>query len=348
MSNEAALLINLGSPDSTDVRDVRRYLAEFLGDERVIDVAWVRKLIVPGIILRTRPKKSAEAYRSIWTDEGSPLMVTSFRQRDLVREQVDIPVELAMRYGSPSIPEVVKSLLDSGVERLFVLPLYPHYAMSSYETVVVKVMEVVRELRPELDIEFLQPFYKDSDYIDALWESARASLEGAAYDRLLFSFHGIPERHLRLSDPSHAHCLHTHDCCRHPNPAHATCYRHQCLATVDALLKRGGIPPEKAFVSFQSRLGRDPWLRPYTDETLKKWGEAGVRSIKMMCPAFVTDCLETLEEIAEEGKEIFEEAGGRHFDLIPCMNGHPQWIEMLAGRIETWRTQAARKLALTV
>ncbi|MCC5806044.1 MAG: ferrochelatase [Opitutales bacterium] len=348
MSKEAALLINLGSPDSTEVRDVRRYLAEFLGDERVIDVAWVRKVIVPGIILNTRPKKSAEAYASIWTDKGSPLMVTSYRQRDLLRERTEIPVELAMRYGSPSIPDVLKSLLDSGVQRLFVLPLYPHYAMSSYETVVVKVMEVVNDLRPELDIEFLQPFYKDSDYVDALWESARAHLEDADYDRLLFSFHGIPERHLRLSDPSHAHCLCTHDCCRSPNPAHATCYRHQCLVTVDAFLAKSGIPPEKAFVSFQSRLGRDPWLRPYTDETLKQWGEAGVGSVKVICPAFVSDCLETLEEIAEEGKEIFEEAGGGHFELIPCMNERPRWINMLAGRIETWRKHPARKPVLTV
>ncbi len=339
MSKKAAVLINLGSPDSTSVADVRSYLKEFLGDKRVIDVPWVRNVIVPGVMLRTRPKKSAEAYATIWTDEGSPLMVTSYRQKELVQASLDFPVDVAMRYGSPAIADVIGQLIDSGVEQMFVLPLYPHYAMSSYETVVVEVMDTVRKLKPELDIEFLQPFYKDSDYIEALWESARPYLEEDPFERLLFTFHGVPERHLRVSDPSHDHCLCTHNCCQNPNPAHATCYRHQCLTTVDAFLERSGIPREKTAISFQSRLGSDPWLKPYTDQVLEQWGKDGIKSAKVICPAFVTDCLETLEEIAVEGKEIFQNAGGGSFEMIPCMNDHPRWIDLMVQRIRLWQRQ---------
>lgn len=334
--SKAVLLVNLGSPDSTSVPDVKRYLDEFLTDERVIDKAFVRNVIVPLIILNTRPKKSAEAYRSIWTDEGSPLIVTSQRQAEMLERQVDEQVYLAMRYGNPSIPDVMGQILDAGVTSLFVIPLYPQYAMSSYETVVVKVMEEVNRLRPDLDVDFLQPFYNDPAYLDILAESIRAHLPGDT-EKLLFSFHGIPERHLRLSDPSHAHCLCVTDCCQRSNPAHATCYRHQCFDTVRGVVERLGLPEDRYFVSFQSRLGRDPWLTPYTDASLERFAREGVKKIRVVCPAFVTDCLETLEEIAEEGKEIFLEAGGEDFEAIPCLNKDPRWMEYLAGQVLAWR-----------
>ena len=333
--SKAVLLVNLGSPDSTSVADVKRYLDEFLTDERVIDKAFVRKVIVPLIILNTRPKKSAEAYGSIWTDEGSPLIVTSEHQAEALGGQIEPAVHLAMRYGNPSIPDVISEILADGVDSLFVIPLYPQYAMSSYETVVVKVMEEINRLRPEMDVEFLQPFYNDPEYLDILSASIDENLPEDT-EKLLFSFHGVPERHLRLSDPSHAHCMAVHDCCNRPNPAHATCYRHQCYATAHAVVERLGLKPEQFFVSFQSRLGRDPWLQPYTDATLEKWGRDGIKKVRVVCPAFVTDCLETLEEIAGEGKEIFTEAGGEDYAHIPCLNEDPRWIDYLAKQVDAW------------
>lgn len=333
--SKAVLLVNLGSPDSTRVSDVKRYLDEFLTDERVIDKAFVRKVIVPLIILNTRPKKSAEAYASIWTDEGSPLIVTSQHQTDKLAEKISPKVYLAMRYGNPSIPDVVQEILKDGVTSLFVIPLYPQYAMSSYETVVVKVMEEINAHRPDLDVNFLQPFYNDPAYLDILAASIKENLPEDT-ERLVFSFHGIPERHLRLSDPSHAHCLCVEDCCNRANPAHATCYRHQCFATVKGVIERIGLSEDAYFVSFQSRLGRDPWLTPYTDATLERFAREGVRKVRVVCPAFVTDCLETLEEIAEEGKEIFMDAGGEDYGVIPCLNEDERWIQYLADQIDNW------------
>jgi ferrochelatase len=201
----------------------------------------------------------------------------------------------------------------------------------------------VERLVPKLRVDLLQPFYNDPEYIEALVESARPQLD-AGYDRLLFSFHGVPERHLRKGDPSHAHCLRTMDCCNSPHPAHATCYRHQCLATVRAFVERAGIPQDRYFVSFQSRLGRDPWLTPYTDHTLRRFGQEGLGKLLVICPAFVADCLETLEEIAMAGRETFEAAGGGHFELIPCLNDHPAFADFLAGKIRAW--QGAAELAL--
>jgi len=338
MPTKAALLLNLGSPDSTSVSDVRRYLKEFLLDPRVIDAPTpIRNLIVRGFILPFRPKKSAEAYASIWTDEGSPLIVTSVNFTRKLQEQTELPLELAMRYGSPSIPDAIDRLKAQGVDELLIIPMYPHYAMSSYETVVVKVQEELAAKAPDMRWTLLQPFYKDPDYIDALYASAQPFLE-QDYDKILFSFHGVPERHLVKGDPSHSHCLKTKNCCDVCHPAHATCYRHQCFSTVKAFTQRAGIPEDKVFTSFQSRLGRDPWLTPYTDKTLEAFPAQGVKKILVMCPAFVADCLETLEEINVEGQELFREAGGESFTMIPCLNEHPAWIAMMRQRIDNWTT----------
>jgi ferrochelatase len=341
VSKRAVLLLNLGSPDSTDVGDVRRYLREFLSDGRVLDIpAPLRWFILNCFILPFRPKRSAEAYRKIWTDEGSPLIVTSRKQQQLLADAVGLPVELAMNYGNPSIPDTVARLRKLGIEELLLFPLYPHYAMSSYETVVVKAMREIEREMPETKVTLQQPFYKDADYIEALVASARADLDGG-FDLLLFSFHGIPERHLRKSDPSHAHCLTTRECCQHAHPAHATCYRHQCFETAHAFVEKAGIPADKFSVSFQSRLGSDPWLKPYTDFELERFAQEGIKKILVMCPAFISDCLETLEEIAMEGAETFEEHGGESFKLIPCLNEHPQWIEVMAARVQVWSGKEA-------
>ena len=336
MSKKAVLLLNLGSPDSTKVPDVRRYLREFLSDGRVLDVNPILRSIVLNLfILPFRPRKSAAAYATIWTEEGSPLIVTSKKQRDLLAAKVDVPVHLAMRYGRPAVPDVMRQIVAEGTDELFIVPLYPHYAMSSYETAVVQAMEEVARQKPDMKTTLLQPYYDDPEYIDALADATRPHLEHG-YDTLVFSYHGVPERHLRKSDPSHAHCLTVPDCCHCASPSHATCYRHQCVRTMELLVERLGIPKEKTVLAFQSRLGRDPWLTPQTDVTVERLGREGKKKLLVICPSFVADCLETLEEVAEGCKETFEEAGGEHLELIPCLNENPKWIDFLAGRCRRW------------
>ena len=338
MPKRAVLLVNLGSPKSTSVADVRSYLREFLGDERVIDLPKpLRWLLLEGIILRTRPKKSAHAYQSIWTKDGSPLVLTSISVQKKLAATLgkDIPVYLAMRYGEPSIPGVLKQMKADGIEEVFLMPQYPHYAMSSWETVVVKVYEDAKQLFPTLKIDLLQPFYQDSDYIEALYQVTEPYLK-KPHDLLLFSYHGIPERHLRKGDPSKGHCLKVDDCCSHCSPVQSTCYRAQVFATTKALAKRAGIEQTKYSVSFQSRLAGEPWLRPFTDKELERFPKEGIKHILVMRPAFVADCLETLEEISEEAKETFLEAGGESFEQIPCLNDQAPYIDFLAGRVRNW------------
>lgn len=329
MSHSGILLINLGSPDSTAVRDVRRYLDEFLMDPRVIDVAWpLRTLIVRGFILPFRPRKSAEAYEKIWTPAGSPLVVTGREVREKLEATLGIPVELAMRYRLPTPTDALAALRRRAVTQVGVIPLFPHYAMSSYETAVEHVLDARRRSAPDLDLRIAPPYFDDPGYINALVTTASTGL-AAPYDHLLFSFHGVPERHLRKSDPSGTHCLASGDCCQGHHPAHATCYRAQCLRTADAVAAR--THPPAWSVAFQSRLGRDPWLTPFTDQEIVRLAKSGVRRLRVICPAFVADCLETIEEIGMRGKELFLEAGGTDFELIPCLNTHPDWIHALAG-----------------
>ncbi len=336
MSQKAVLLLNLGSPDSHNVEDVKEYLREFLMDARVLDApAPIRWMIVNGAILPFRPKESAEAYEKIWTDQGAPLIVISQQVRDALRPHFDFPIEIAMRYRNPSVPDAIRRFKEQGIKELFIMPMYPHYAMSSYETAVVQVYEEMQTQGADFNTTLMQPYYQDDDYIDALVASAEDSLKND-YDLLLFSFHGIPVRHLVKTDPSHRHCTSTPDCCNVCHPAHATCYRHQCLTTVRRFVDKLGIPEEKYTVSFQSRLGRDPWLEPFTDQELERLAEAGVKKIKVMCPAFTADCLETIEEISMEGKEEFLAAGGESFEQIPCLNDHPAWIAALQHRIQSW------------
>jgi ferrochelatase len=336
VSKKAVLLLNLGSPDSTKVPDVRRYLREFLSDGRVLDVNPILRAIVLNLfILPFRPRKSAAAYATIWSEAGSPLIVTSKKQRDLLAAKVDVPVHLAMRYGKPAVPDVMRQIVAEGTEELFIVPMYPHYAMSSYETAVVQAMEEVARQKPDMKTTLLQPYYDNPEYIDALADATRPHLQHD-YDTLVFSYHGVPERHLRKSDPSHAHCLTVPDCCHCASPSHATCYRHQCVRTMDLLVERLGIPKEKTVLAFQSRLGRDPWLTPQTDVTVERLGHEGKKKLLVICPSFVADCLETLEEVAEGCKETFEEAGGEHLELIPCLNENPKWIDFLAGRCRRW------------
>jgi len=338
MPSPAVLLLNLGSPESPSVADVRRYLGEFLGDERVLDTpAPLRWLVLNLFILPTRPRNSAEAYAKIWTPEGSPLVVTSKNVRKKVQAETGeaAHVALAMRYGEPSVARVVGELRQAGVSRVLIVPLYPQYAMSSYETATAQAEKILVEQLPGVPVDTLPPFYGHPAYIAALASSMRPKL-AAGFDKILFSYHGIPYRHLRVSDPSHAHCLSRPDCCDGCQPAHATCYRHQCLRTTELVTTKLGLTREQYEISFQSRLGREPWLTPYTDFRLRDLPGEGVKRLLVVCPAFVSDCLETLEEIAMRGKEIFMGAGGREFALIPCLNEHPEWIAFLRGEIGQW------------
>jgi ferrochelatase len=329
MAKQGILLVNLGSPDSPKVGDVRRYLREFLMDGRVLDAPYpIRFAIVHFAILPFRPKYSAEAYHQIWTKEGSPLVVTSRRVTAELQRRLPVPVELAMRYQNPSIPSALDKLRVQGVEELLLIPLFPHFAMSSFETAVERVKEVAAKMAPAMRVQVQPPYYQEPDYIASLVACARPFIQ-QDYDHLLFSFHGIPERHLRKSDTTGCHCLKVAGCCTTPSPAHATCYRHQCLATVKAFTQAAAIPADKFSVAFQSRLGRDPWLTPYTDKELERLAQAGIRKILVMCPAFVSDCLETIEEIGMRGRDTFKEHGGKEFALIPCLNEHPHWVNTL-------------------
>jgi len=329
---KGVLLVNLGSPDSPTVPDVRRYLREFLMDGRVLDVNWfARFCIVHFAILPSRPRQSAHAYQAVWTPQGSPLIVTSRNVQAKLQPQVDVPVELGMRYKSPSIPQAVGRLAEKGVNEVLLIPLFPHYAMSSFETAVERVKEVAAAIAPQMRIDVQPPYYDQPDYIAALVGSAEPFL-AQGYDHLLFSFHGVPERQIRKSDPTGAHCLSVANCCDSPSPAHATCYRAQCFRTVAAFVSKARVPTGKFSVSFQSRLGGDPWLKPYTDFELPKLAGQGMKKLLVICPAFVSDCLETLEEIGIRGRAIFLNAGGKQFTLIPCMNEHPLWL----GALKKW------------
>ncbi len=330
MPKQGILFVNLGSPDSTEVGDVRRYLRQFLMDGRVLDVPYpIRFGIVNFAILPSRPKVAAEAYKKIWRAEGSPLVVSSQKIQGAMTDRFpEMAVELAMRYQNPSIESAIKKLKQQAVQSTLVVPLFPHYAASSFESAVERVRVVAKKLCPGMRLTVVPPFYQEPDYIEALFERSAPYLK-QDYDHLLFSFHGIPEHHLRKSDPSGSHCLVADDCCKGNHPAHATCYRAQSLRTMEAFVARAGIPEEKYSYSFQSRLGRAPWLKPYTDHVIEAMPSQGIRKLLVICPSFISDCLETLEEIGMRAKDDFANAGGDELQLIPCLNEHPRWLDAL-------------------
>lgn len=329
---KGVLLVNLGSPDSTQPKDVKKYLGEFLMDERVIDLPlWLRTFIVKGIILNTRPKKSAAAYQKIWWKEGSPLIVLSERLQAKVQEQSEIPVGLAMRYGSPSIQQGLTDLYERGVREVLLVPLYPQFAMATTETIVVLAEELRKKHFPDMKITDVPAFYNQPEYISALSNSIQDYLSDKDYDHLLFSYHGVPERHIRKSDITKSHCKIDGSCCHTPSKAHEFCYRHQCYQTTKNVIEKLGLDKDKVSTSFQSRLGVDPWLQPYTDRTIvNKAEKEGIKKLAIVTPAFVSDCLETLEEIAMEGKHEFLEAGGEEFHTVPCINDNDEWVGVIA------------------
>ncbi|WP_296383594.1 ferrochelatase [Winogradskyella sp.] len=337
--SKGILLVNLGSPDSPTPKDVKKYLGEFLMDERVIDIPLAaRTALVKGVILNTRPKQSAAAYQKIWWEEGSPLIVISERLQNKIQKQVDFPVALAMRYGSMTIKKGLQELVDKGVDEVFLIPLYPQFAMATTETILVLAEEVRKAHFPNLKISDLKAFYNKPDYIEVLSNSVAKHLEGVDYEHLLFSYHGVPERHIRKRDITKSHCKIDGNCCATESKAHEFCYRHQCLEVTRLVGEKLNLEEGTFSTSFQSRLGFDPWLRPYTDRTIERFGKDGLEKMAIVTPAFVSDCLETLEEIAMEGEEIFHEVGGKEFTTIPCLNDDDEWVALLTKWINAWAT----------
>ena len=351
--------MNLGSPDSTGVKDVKNYLTEFLMDERVIDSPYLlRSVLVKGIITPFRSPKSAEAYQSIWTDEGSPLVSITKQLRTALEKEIKDPVEVSMRYGNPSMKAAYDALLarHPKIEEVVLVPLYPHYAMSSYETAVTHAKTVHKNGKYPFSITTVKPFYNDPDYIAALGESMKPYLENFKNENpnsnrnnpnsqfpvpnsptkghLLFSYHSIPERHILKSDMTGHHCLQSPGCCETPSAAHRYCYRHQCFMTTKLVTEYLGIPKDQYSVSFQSKLGRSEWLKPSTTLRMEQMPKEGIKDLVVVCPSFVSDCLETLEEIAIREKENFLAAGGESFTFIPCMNTQPRWVQAVAQLIE--------------
>jgi len=316
------LLINLGTPDAPTTSAVRRYLAEFLSDPRVVEiprVVW--KPLLHGVILRTRPARSAQRYGTIWTKDGSPLLVHSLRQRTLLHgylgqrlKILGLPsdhaqVELGMRYGAPSIAEALTKLRESGCERVLVLPLYPQYAASTTASALDAVFAAARAMRRMPALRAVDAYHDDAGYIGALAQSINDYwVKNGRPNKLVLSFHGVPRRTLDLGDPYHCHC-------------------HK---TARLLTTELGLKPEQFAVTFQSRFGRGEWLKPYTQPTLVALAKEGLRRVDVACPGFVSDCLETLEEIALEGRAAFLKAGGAEFHAIPCLNERPAWIAALA------------------
>jgi ferrochelatase len=324
------LLVNLGTPDAPTAPALRRYLAEFLSDPRVVEIprlAWLP--ILHGIILNTRPAKSAAKYATVWMPEGSPLAVWTARQAgalqaDLTARGHRLIVRPAMRYGQPSIPSVLDAMRAEGVTRVLVLPLYPQYASATTASVGDKVNEWARDARRVPELRFVGEYHDDPGYIGAL--AARVQEHWAAHgraERLVLSFHGVPHRTLLLGDPYHC----------------------QCHKTARLLGERLGMGRDELMITFQSRFGKARWLEPYTEPTLRELAAKGVKRVDVMCPGFVSDCLETLEEIAEEAHEAFLEAGGEEFRYIDCLNARPDWISALAGvaerHLQGWDTHSA-------
>ena len=324
------LLVNLGTPESPNASDVRTYLREFLSDPRVIDIGgWQRWLLLNLIILPFRPRKSGEAYEKVWTERGSPLLFHTKDLAEKVRRRLSdqAVVSIAMRYGNPSIADALANFKAAGVDRIVVFPLYPQYSAAATGSSIEKVfVEAARAWNTPF-LQIVPPFYDHKAFIDACIAVARPVIDEAPWERVLFSFHGLPERHCVKSDDTGAHCLKRDDCCDRMVEANRNCYRAQCFATARALADGLNVPPERRIVCFQSRLGRTPWIRPYTDEVVVELAKQGVKRAVILSSAFVADCLETIEELGIRAADSFKAAGGETLRLVPSVNATDAWAD---------------------
>ena len=331
MPKTGLLIVNLGTPDAPTRSAVYRYLKEFLLDPRVIDISAVaRNLLVRGIIAPFRSGKSAEAYRELWTEQGSPLKYYGYRLSEQVQANLgeDYEVALAMRYQSPSIRAGLEYLRSRDVERYIIFPLFPQYASATTGSVHEEVMRILSSWQVIPPVTLISDYYDDPGLIEAFLERAKGE-DISHYDHVLFSYHGLPKRQLVKAD-QHNHCQKSADCCRSICHKNRFCYSAQCYATTEAIVQALGLKPEQYTTCFQSRLGKDPWLEPYTSDVLKQRYEAGDRRLLVFCPAFTADCLETTVEISEEYAEEFEAMGGEHLQLVEGLNDHPRWVQALA------------------
>ncbi len=329
---KAILLVNLGSPRDLKLSSIKEYLTEFLTDDNVIDLPKIiQKILVKNIIVPFRSKKTQEAYNSIWKKDGSPLILNTKSLAKKLSDKNNYSVEIAMRYQYPSIKQAIEKLINKGCKEIIAVPLYPHYAQSTIFTTENKIKEISTSLGGNLKISFIRPFYNEEGYINALTSLIKESLP-SDFDHLLFSYHGIPERHVKNTDPSKTHCLKVKDCCNIKADAHQFCYRHQVLETTKLCAKKLNIEKEKWSVSFQSRIGPG-WLKPFTDKVLDELPEKNIKKLAVVCPAFVADNLETLEEINIRAREQFLNNGGIEFTYIPCLNDNNNWVDFLGNYI---------------
>ncbi len=331
------LLINLGTPDEPRPREVRRYLKQFLSDPRVLDIhpVW-RFLLLHLFILPFRPKQSAHAYRKVWSERGSPLLHFSRELAAAVGKRLGAKwkVELGMRYGQPSIASALERLRAAGADDIVVVPLYPQYSSASTGSSVEEVFRLAGKLWVVPNLSFVGPFYDHPGFLDAFAARGAPIIAAERPDHVLFSFHGLPERHLHKADASGRHCLASPTCCDAIVPQNRHCYRAQCCATARSLAARLDLEPSRWSVSFQSRLGRTPWIRPYTDLVLVELARRGLGRVVVFSPAFVADCLETLEEIGIRGRDAFVAAGGQSLTLVPSLNAGPDWVEAVVQLIQ--------------
>jgi ferrochelatase len=329
-SKTGVLLVNVGTPDSTETRDVRKYLREFLMDKRVIDIPFIsRWFLINFIVAPFRAPKSAIEYRKLWTDRGSPLMFHAEDLRDKLMRRLEkdqFQVEIAMRYQSPSIKIGLDSLKRANVKKIIVLPLFPQYASASTGTVADKVMEITKQWQVIPSISFINNFVDHPLFLEAWAEIGKDMMEKADYDTFLFSYHGLPERQI-LKASCDGYCQLSDKCCSIQTKKNQYCYRAQCFYTTRIIAARLNLPEEKVKTSFQSRLLKDPWIKPYTDEVINELAAAGRKKVLAFSPAFVADCLETTVEVGEQYKEQFKALGGERWDLVPSLNSNDTWVE---------------------
>ena len=341
MSKKGVLLVNVGSPDSPAVKDIKRYLREFLMDKRIIDLPYLlRYTLVNGIILNTRPPKTSKAYQKIWWNEGSPLIVITKRLTEKIQQQVSVPVVMAMRYGNPNIASGLQQLHDQGVDEVLLMPLYPQYAMATTQTIEVFAQQLVKKQFPKMKLIKFPAFFHRSEYIEALAEVTRKYLENNPCDHLLFSYHGVPERHLRKTSPTPAHknIVENTSCCNPYSEEGKYCYRSHCFETTRLLAEKLELKENTYSQSFQSRLGNDKWITPFTADKIAQLAQQGVKKLAVITPAFVTDCVETLEEIEMAGGKTFRENGGEEFRMVPCLNDSNLWVHALSKWINEYLT----------
>jgi ferrochelatase len=333
MNQKGILLVNLGTPDSASNSDVYKYLIEFLLDKRVIDFSWLkRNLLVRGIIVPARYKNSARTYRKIWDkDRGSPLLyhTQDLSKKTQARLGDNYIVEMAMRYQNPSLEKALENLRQKNVSEIIVLPLFPQYSSACNGSVIQKVQEITNTWLSLPKLTYINHFYSHPKFIQSFVENL-AAFDLDAYDHILFSYHGLPARHLKNADITKKHCLQKDDCCNVINEINQNCYKAQCYATTKLITEKLNIDKSKYSTSFQSRLGKEVWLEPYTVEVLPQLAKSGKKKILVLSPAFVADCLETLYEITEEYLELFQEHGGEVLQLVPSLNSNDTWVDAVS------------------